>query len=128
MIWDSLPAQTPRTGENCGGGVWRQQCQAAPGQKGGSNQRNKWTAPGRCFLDRHDRGQYQHAGQMRDTDRKHDKHQSPAATQAVQSVADAEIPCRSGAPAIILSEKSKWMTTDSKSLFLESAELKSACD
>ena len=64
---------------------------------------------------------------MRYAHGKHDEHQRPAATQTIESVADAKIPRRSDPTAIMLGQKVERVTADSKALFFELAELKRAC-
>jgi hypothetical protein len=48
---------------------------------------------------------------------KHHHHQRPAATQTIESVAEAKIPRRSDPTSIMLGQKVERVTTDSKALF-----------
>jgi hypothetical protein len=58
---------------------------------------------------------------------KHDEHQRPAATQTIESVADAKFPRRSDPTSIMLGQKVERVTADSKALFFKAAELKRRC-
>jgi len=94
-VAQSLSGRTLGARKNPRRGSGRQYRHTAPDQKSHSNNRHKCSAPSRSLLNRHNRRQCQHPGEMRNTHRRHDQHQRPAATETIESVADTKIPRRS---------------------------------
>jgi len=98
------------------------------GDEGGAERAAEMAAPRHVLLDRHDRAEPEHPADVAGADNKHQQHQCPAATDAIEPVIEAEPPGAAprARPLPALGDKSERRAAFIEAAVFEAAELEEA--